>query len=380
MPYSSIQSEVFPVSVSLYNYLKTEQTFYIELAPSSGEYEFLESTTSSTKSCVVGPNSVGGVKFLVKPKKLGFIKFKVVARSKDEADAIEKEMLVEPEGIAREIVRNQVVQGGKHHEQLPLVFSVHEDIFSTTTTTTTTSPLILPPKRKTGSKIVPGSERALVSVTSNPMGQVMEGLDNLLQMPCGCGEQNMIGCAPDVSVLRYLTETKQLKPDIAAKAIEFLTIGYQRELTYMHDDGSFSAFGSSDASGNLWLTAFVLKTFSMARSHVYIDETVLQRAVDWLIAHQNADGSFLNVGNLIHRDMSGGNQNSNNEALGLASFVAIALIHLGVEEVLTSASIAARNSLRKAVKLGVSLAFPPRSGSPGYSQSRSIPLNPLALA
>ena len=28
--------------------------------------------------------------------------------------------------------------------------------------------------------------------------------------------------------------------------------GYQRELTYRHDDGSYSAFGKSDASGNTW--------------------------------------------------------------------------------------------------------------------------------
>lgn len=28
--------------------------------------------------------------------------------------------------------------------------------------------------------------------------------------------------------------------------------GYQRELTYKHNDGSYSAFGQSDESGNTW--------------------------------------------------------------------------------------------------------------------------------
>lgn len=28
--------------------------------------------------------------------------------------------------------------------------------------------------------------------------------------------------------------------------------GYQRELTYQHTDGSFSAFGDSDDSGSMW--------------------------------------------------------------------------------------------------------------------------------
>ena len=29
--------------------------------------------------------------------------------------------------------------------------------------------------------------------------------------------------------------------------------GYQRELTYQRDDGSFSAFGNRDPAGSMWL-------------------------------------------------------------------------------------------------------------------------------
>jgi len=29
-------------------------------------------------------------------------------------------------------------------------------------------------------------------------------------------------------------------------------LGYQRELTYQRDDGSFSAFGNRDPSGSIW--------------------------------------------------------------------------------------------------------------------------------
>ena len=65
-------------------------------------------------------------------------------------------------------------------------------------------------------------------------------------MPFGCGEQNMIGFAPDVFVARYLKETEQLKPEVSAKAELLMLTGYQRELTYRRSDGSFSAFGQSD--------------------------------------------------------------------------------------------------------------------------------------
>lgn len=46
--------------------------------------------------------------------------------------------------------------------------------------------------------------------------------------------------------------TNQLTPAVQTKAIKFLEIGYQQELTYKRDDGSFSAFGKSDASGSTW--------------------------------------------------------------------------------------------------------------------------------
>ena len=42
-------------------------------------------------------------------------------------------------------------------------------------------------------------------------------------------------------------------------------MGYQRELNYKHDDGSFSAFGPRDGAGSTWLTAFVLKVFAQVR-------------------------------------------------------------------------------------------------------------------
>ena len=104
-----------------------------------------------------------------------------------------------------------------------------------------------------------------LALTGSYLTQTIEGLEKLLQMPFGCGEQNMILFAPDVFVTRYLKETGQLKPEIMAKAENLMITGYQRELTYRRNDGSFSAFGNQDKDGSLWLTAFVLKTFAQAK-------------------------------------------------------------------------------------------------------------------
>lgn len=40
--------------------------------------------------------------------------------------------------------------------------------------------------------------------------------------------------------------------DLLSDVLYFLLSGYQRQLSYQRDDGSFSAFGDSDTSGSTW--------------------------------------------------------------------------------------------------------------------------------
>ena len=204
---------------------------------------------------------------------------------------------MEPEGIPVEAVGNHLLTGVFRHEFLPY----------------------LPPDA------IAGSGRAYVAFTGSLMTQSIEGLDQLLQMPFGCGEQNMILFAPNVFVTRYLKETDQLKPEIMAKAEHLMLVGYQREMTYQRRDGSFSAFGDSDAEGSLWLTAFVLKTFAESREIIYVDPAVLEAAAYWIAEHQLSDGSFENVGFLHHQELLGGLQGRD----ALTAYVAIALLEAG---------------------------------------------------
>ncbi|KAL0198968.1 hypothetical protein M9458_007508, partial [Cirrhinus mrigala] len=136
------------------------------------------------------------------------------------------------------------------------------------------------------------------------MGRALKNLDSLLRMPSGCGEQNMIVLAPNIYILQYLEVTAQLTATIRATAIGYLQSGYQGQLNYRHSDGSYSTFGY-DAS-NTWLTAFVLRSFGLARDFIYIDPNVLQSAKDWLISKQGSDGCFMQQGTLYHNDMKGG--------------------------------------------------------------------------
>lgn len=114
------------------------------------------------------------------------------------------------------------------------------------------------------------------------MSVVIKNLNNLIRMPHGCGEQNMLNFVPNIVVLNYLNKTNQLTAEIEEKAIKYLQVGFQRELTYRHIDGSFSAFGHSDASGSTWLTAFVVRSLRQATAYIDIEESIFVSALEWL--------------------------------------------------------------------------------------------------
>ncbi len=291
LPYSVTRGEQFPVRIQIYNYLDEAQTVQVDLRAA----EWFKLLDLASQQVRVNANSVAAASFLIEPTKLGRNPLDVTLRSPQRADAVRKEVLIEPEGTKRELITNGLI---KSAESLRL--DANMPAF-----------------------IVPDSGKLLLNITPSLVAQSINGVDDLLQMPYGCGEQNMIFFAPDVEALRYLDATSQLTPEIRAKAEHYITVGYQRELTFRHSDGSFSAFGESDGQpGSLWLTAFVLDCFSGAREITTVDDTILAAAAQWIASKQKPDGSWDPVGFVIHTDMTGGVQGN----YTLTAFVTIALV------------------------------------------------------
>ena len=293
LPYAAIRGEEFPIKVALYNYLDTSQEFFVEL-DNREDFELLD---DDSKSVTVAPNDIGGLEFKIRLTDLGNVPIKVTARSLEAADAVVKDLLVEPEGVSHETVENMIMPAGET--------------------------LSIQNRDPHGS--IPGSARTRITLTGSYLSQTLNGLERLLRMPFGCGEQNMILFAPNVFVAKYLEETGQLKPEVMANAEHLMITGYQRELTYRRGDGSFSAFGDNDSQGSLWLTAFVLKTFNQADGLIFMDGDVLDGAADWILKHQRDDGSFKPVGFLHHQELLGGLRGNT----ALTAYVAIALQEAG---------------------------------------------------
>ncbi|MDD5082336.1 MAG: alpha-2-macroglobulin family protein [Dehalococcoidales bacterium] len=296
LPYSAIRGEEFPVKVAIYNYLGERQSVLVQIE----EADWFGLRSQSEQTVEINANDIGGAEFTISPKALGINELKITARSPKAADAVIKTIIIEPEGIAREVVDNLVLTEGN-----PKTIGTEIPAFA-----------------------IAGSGRAYLTLTASYLTQTIDGLEQLIQMPFGCGEQNMLLFAPDVYITKYLQQSGQLKPEIMAKAEKLMITGYQRELTYRRGEGSFSAFGESDAEGSLWLTAFVLKSFSQAEGLIYIDEAILSDAVTWITGHQNRDGSFDAVGFVHHQEMIGGVQGKD----ALTAYTAIALMEAGEKD------------------------------------------------
>ncbi|KAM9476117.1 alpha-2-macroglobulin-like [Clarias gariepinus] len=312
MPSSVIRGEVFTLKATVFNYLQSCMMVEVILAPSK-QFSVEKCNKCNYTSCLCADQS-WTFSWTIKPLVLGEVSINVTAAAvngkacgkrvitvpkKGRSDTIIKTLLVKPEGTTRYESNNELLCPSESAVTLPVSLNL---------------PRV----------IVDGSATASFSVLGDLMGRALQNLASLLAMPYGCGEQNMMLFAPNIFILEYLESTNQLTPAIRSTAENYLVNGYQRELTYKHLDGSYSAFGMSDASGNTWLTAFVMKSFGKAQKYIFVDEMVVDQAKAWLGWVQQDDGRFVSVGQLIHTNMEGGV----NDEVTLTAYIASAMLEL----------------------------------------------------
>ncbi|XP_060078507.1 CD109 antigen-like [Ylistrum balloti] len=265
------------------------------------EANFFNYGNKAIEPIKVNSNDIGTVYFPIIPCLNGELKITVLARAKGtrrRIDAITKSIKAKAEGIRQSYSITSL-------KVLKCDESVNESISIT-----------FPEEH------VPESEYIQVSVIGDIMGPPLAGIEDLLQMSYGCGEQNLMKFVPNVFITRYLRATNRLSVEIKIKVEGLLNSGYQRQLIYRRDIGSFSAFGNHDSSGSTWLTAFVVKAFAQANEDIYIDPSVMSSAILFLLGQQSEDGSFNEPGNVIHKEMQGGSSSSSRS---LTSFVVLAL-------------------------------------------------------
>ncbi|XP_034669009.1 CD109 antigen isoform X1 [Drosophila subobscura] len=302
LPYSVKRGEVIAIPVIIFNYLDKTLDAEVVMDNADKEYEFTEATNEveekasdevrRVKRVTIPANSGKSVSFMIRPKTVGSTTLKITATSPIAGDTIHQKLKVEPEGVTQ-FVNRAVFINLKDQPELSDSLEVQ-----------------IP------TEAVRDSEFIEFSVVGDLLGPTLQNLDNLVRMPYGCGEQNMVNFVPNILVLSYLEVTNRKMPSIEAKAKKFLEIGYQRELTYKHDDGSYSAFGKSDPSGSTWLTAYVMRSFHQAAKYTQVDPKVMTAGLDFLVSKQKDTGEFPEVGKLF--------DNANQNELALTASVLLA--------------------------------------------------------
>uniref|UniRef100_T1P897 A-macroglobulin complement component n=1 Tax=Musca domestica TaxID=7370 RepID=T1P897_MUSDO len=107
-------------------------------------------------------------------------------------------------------------------------------------------------------------------------------------------------------------------PSLVQKAKNYMETGFQRELTYKHKNGSYSAFGEGSSESNSWLTAYVARSFIQARKFMTIDSKIIDDALEYLLGTQKDNGQFPQTGRLFH--------SSNQNELGVSAFILLAFL------------------------------------------------------
>ncbi|NXF25581.1 A2ML1 protein, partial [Rhodinocichla rosea] len=316
LPYSVILGETFLMKATVFSYLQQCMQIQVALAKSS-DFQVEPCQTCRDKECLCAEESKTFL-WNVTAVQLGTLNISVRTEVLDPTSrcggrkplpaavrgrhTLTKPLLVQPEGVLVEKSYSSLLcpRGGNVAEE--------------------------PVSLRLPDNVVKASARASISITGDLMGMALQNLDHLVQLPHGCGEQNMVLFAPVVYVLQYLEKTRQLSPEIKDRAAGFLRNGYQTQLLYKHRDGSYSFFGQKDGEGNTWLTAFVLKNFGQARKYIYIDDKNIQDALRWLEQNQLPSGCFATKGNFFHSSLKG----SMDDEVSLGAYVAAALLEMGL--------------------------------------------------
>ncbi|KAM9787177.1 CD109 antigen [Syngnathus typhle] len=304
VPHYIIRREELVLEVNIINHLARDLEVILVLSESEA-FEFIlakhgDISMVNAQTLILEGYGSATALFPIRPVVIGELQISVDAIAADCSESLVWNVLVKPEGVEQSFSETLFL------ELEPLAHNYSQSIS-----------ISLPPH------VVEDSQRANVVLVGDVLALSIQHLNSLVQLPIGCGEQNMIHFAPNIYVLQYLDRSNQENKEMRSTALGYMFEGYQRQLSYQKDDGSFSAFGAQDPAGSTWLTAFVLRCFLQAQPYMHIDETVINRARTWLMGLQGPQGEFSEVGRLMHTEMQEGLDNG---PVALTAFVMMALL------------------------------------------------------
>ncbi|KAL7301156.1 hypothetical protein TKK_0006128 [Trichogramma kaykai] len=314
MPTHSKQGEQIGIRVSVFNYMRTNIECTVVLEDSK-DYKFVHVEEAGVVQSYRPRTSFGEHQFFIwipaqeasivylpiVPVRLGEIKIHIHATTLIGRDSATRTLHVEADGLPQ-----------YRHQSVLLDLSNRAYVFQYMHVNITETPLI--PYEEDRYYIF-GSNKATISVVGDVVGPIFPTMPvnatSLIGLPMDSGEQSMFSFAANMYTTLHMRLINQRNLTQEKQSFYYMNIGYQRQLSYMNPDGSFSLFRSdwNQSSPSVWLTAYCVRIFEEAsfyewENYLYIDPKVIAQAVSWLLDHQTPEGSFYEVTWLPDRKMN----------------------------------------------------------------------------
>lgn len=317
LPYSIKRGEIFTVPITIFNYSNQTLDTEVVLFNNDNEFYFMESSRHGdmnlsderlqSKQISIASEKGKTVKFFINPVKAGEITLSVTATNAMYFDAVLQKLKVKAEGVPKQ--QNQAmylsIPAG---EKISSVIKIEDPV-----------------------DVVADSDYLTFSVGGHYLVPTVENFGELIQMPTGSGEQNMVNLAPSILILQYLKVNGKLSTEkkLVDSLMATIEISYQQQLSFRHDQGGYSVFGmEADEEPSTWLTAYVVRYLLKASEFLDIEQKVIETDLDYLASQQLPTGEFQFTGYL-------GNPNHENK-YGLTAFILLAFLE---DEVINKKSI-----------------------------------------
>ncbi len=225
--------------------------------------EWFSLLTSSTVQASVAANGTTPVRVgLRATRAVEAGPLRITAVNANEGDAVEKTVRVHPDGEPRSVTASGLLRSGS-----------------------TTLSLDLP------ADAIPGSIHAELLLYPNLRAHILHSMKAVLERPYGCGEQTISSTYPSLLYLELLKAAKSTSPQ-EAEAQSYLQQGYDRLQGYFGNGGGITYWGRSDEAPDTALTAYGIEFLTEAQPYVKVEQSRIVDAVSWLVANQQADGSW----------------------------------------------------------------------------------------
>ncbi|XP_029008693.1 complement C3-like [Betta splendens] len=337
LPYAAVRGEQLEVKAILHNYTPDPITVRVDMTEVENICSAANKRGRYRQEVNLGARTTVSVPYIIIPMKEGqfAIEVKAAVKGSSLSDGITKMLQVVPEAVLVKslpvvVQINPIKKGAGGKQEVILNSAIpKKDLVPNTRTNTQI--------------IITGRQNIGVEnfISGHSMG-------SLIIQPSGDGELNMIRMTLPVIATTYLDKTNQWETvgfDKRNEALQHITTGYRNMLAYRKSDGSFTTFSS--VSSSTWLTAYVVKVFSMASSLVSVQTNVICEAVKFLILNtQQSDGLFREIRKVDHGEMTGDVFGTDSDA----SMTAFCLIALQESRQICAASV---NSLPSSINKAV---------------------------